>query len=93
MKGDLDTLRAFRDRWLSSNALGRAITTVYYSYSPAIASYLEAHTVARVLVRFALVPLVYGIKYPWAVTALMFLFFWWRRPRRREAQAGIAVVA
>lgn len=51
-------LRDFRDRYLMDSMLGRIFVNVYYSVSPSIADFIENHPPARVVVRYALFPLI-----------------------------------
>ena len=57
-------LRNFRDRYLLTNAPGRAFVEFYYSTSPPLASYIAQHELLRTVTRVALTPLVYFAKYP-----------------------------
>jgi len=59
------TLRQFRDRYLLTNAPGRAFVAWYYRVSPALAAKIAASPIARATVRFALTPVVYAIAQPW----------------------------
>ncbi len=52
------TLRNFRDRYLVSNAAGRAFVRWYYRISPGLAARLNAHPALKPFVRIALQPLV-----------------------------------
>lgn len=70
LEPEVETLRHFRDRWLLTNAPGRAFVDWYYRTSPPIAAVISRHGVARVVTRFALTPIVYGIRYP-AVAAIL----------------------
>ncbi len=51
-------LRNFRDRYLASNAAGRAFVRWYYRISPGLAARLNAHPALKPFVRMALEPLV-----------------------------------
>jgi len=78
---DLDTLRAFRDRWLLSSSQGAVISDAYYRISPAAAQWVSqtptAMSVARLLIRALLMVrlsgpvLLVGI----AILALLRLYF------------------
>lgn len=85
-------LRLFRDRFLLTNAPGRAFTAWYYSWSPAAADLLRSSEAARGWVRLALLPLVAlaaasvwtGVAPGWIVLALMGLCgLTWRRFSRK----------
>lgn len=51
-------LREFRDRYLRTNAAGRAFVRWYYSFSPAAAHFLNEHPALKPFVRAALAPAV-----------------------------------
>ncbi len=51
-------LRAFRDSYLKTNAIGRKFVELYYSYSPPVADALRRHDGLRAAVRVGLMPLV-----------------------------------
>ena len=51
-------LRAFRDKYLLTNAPGRAFVHWYYRNSPPAAHYISMHPVWKAAVRVALLPLV-----------------------------------
>lgn len=55
---EVQYLRAFRDRYLMSNAPGRYFVRLYYRLSPPIARYVRQDEGRRQWVRFALRPLV-----------------------------------
>ena len=77
-------LRRFRDRYLLTNAFGRALVDFYYRTSPPIADYIRAHEALRTATRWALSPLVYGLQYPAVPAALASLLFIGAVNRRRR---------
>ena len=60
----VQVLRAFRDRQLLTNGLGRAFVRIYYRYSPAAAAWIARSRLSRGVVRLILAPLIFGIEYP-----------------------------
>jgi hypothetical protein len=56
----VQVLREFRDRYLLTNAPGRAFVAWYYHHGPRGAHFLNAHTWLKPPVRLALLPLVLG---------------------------------
>ncbi len=52
------TLRDFRDKYLVTNRIGRALVALYYKYSPSLADFVAKHRALRIIVRNQLVPLV-----------------------------------
>jgi hypothetical protein len=54
----VQALRDFRDRYLVTNAPGRAFVAWYYRYGPRGAHFINAHPYFKPLVRVALFPLV-----------------------------------
>jgi len=56
--GEVQLLRTFRDRYLLTNAPGRAFVAWYYRHSPQWVQALEAHSWAKPVVRVALLPIV-----------------------------------
>ncbi len=54
----LDTLRAFRDNYLLTNAPGRAFVAFYYKTSPSIAAFIEERPALGFWVRVLLWPMV-----------------------------------
>jgi hypothetical protein len=67
MAPDVMVLRNFRDRYLLTNALGKAFVSFYYNVSPPIADYIAHHESLRSATRIMLTPVVYGVKYPFGL--------------------------
>jgi hypothetical protein len=67
-------LRQFRDHVLLTNVPGKAFVRIYYRLSPPIADFIREHENLRALIRWALSPLVYGVKYPKASGAILLVF-------------------
>ncbi|MCK5508202.1 MAG: S8 family serine peptidase [Desulfobacterales bacterium] len=63
---DVEVLRRFRDDWLLTNFTGRALVSLYYTISPPVANIIKSYESLRTVVRFALTPVVYAVKYPLA---------------------------
>ncbi|MEW5755561.1 MAG: CFI-box-CTERM domain-containing protein [Pseudomonadota bacterium] len=59
----VQVLRDFRDRYLQTNAPGRAFVAWYYAHSPAWADFVRQHDTLRAVVRVALYPLVLGASF------------------------------
>lgn len=57
-------LRDFRDRYLVKNAVGREFVSLYYTYSPPIATVIARSEAIRLATRIILTPMVYAINYP-----------------------------
>jgi hypothetical protein len=56
MAQEIQILREFRDEYLLTNALGRALVDVYYRVSPPIAEFITEHPSLKPIVRAGLVP-------------------------------------
>lgn len=56
-------LREFRDRYLLTNAPGRALVSLYYRYSPPIADMIRRHDSARFAVRLMLAPVIFAFEH------------------------------
>jgi len=65
------SLRHFRDTYLLSNTLGQWFVDRYYLYSPPIADTIRDNELLRTLVRYALIPLVFTIEFPWLLLLLL----------------------
>lgn len=74
LEPEVQVLRDFRDGVLLSNTAGKAFVSLYYMVSPPAADFISRHTGAKLAVRIALTPLVYGVKHP-RVTLLLTLMF------------------
>jgi len=64
-------LRVFRDNYLLTNRAGRKFVELYYRFSPPLAGLIARHPLLRMFTRWALTPLVYGIRYPLAALAFL----------------------
>jgi YVTN family beta-propeller protein len=58
MEPHVQILRDFRDRFLSTNAIGKGFLNLYYKYSPPIAHYIAQHDWLRFIIRWCLAPFV-----------------------------------
>lgn len=64
MADDVVMLRNFRDKYLLTNALGRAFVSIYYRVSPPMARFIARHENMRTATRVVLAPVVNGVKHP-----------------------------
>ena len=69
----VQVLRDFRDRYLLTNRPGRGFVALYYRLSPPLAAFIARHDTLRLLARFLLTPLVYGLLYPAASGVLLLM--------------------
>ncbi|MEW6026300.1 MAG: CFI-box-CTERM domain-containing protein, partial [Planctomycetota bacterium] len=86
MHPNVVALRNFRDKYLLTNKPGSAFVKWYYRTSPPIAEYLKKTPLQASAVRLALTPLVYAIRYPFAIlliTGLLSVLIY-RQARRRR---------
>jgi hypothetical protein len=58
MEPHVKVLREFRARFLLTTSVGRSFLDLYYTYSPAIASFIARHDTVRLVVRWSLLPMV-----------------------------------
>ena len=75
-------LRHFRDEVLLQSVAGTAFVKFYYRYSPPIADFIAEHAILRMMMRVALTPLIFVVKYP-LLSALLSAFsaLWFIRRR------------
>jgi glucose/arabinose dehydrogenase len=59
---EVQALRNFRDRYLSSNAPGRALVAIYYRLSPPAADLVREHPALRDVTRFVLRSVIWGAR-------------------------------
>ena len=71
------TLRHFRDNVLLQSELGRDFVIFYYKHSPPIADFIAEHDTLRIVMRLALTPLIFAVKYPLAAAILIVLVGAW----------------
>lgn len=79
----VEVLRNFRDEYLLTSSAGQRFVQWYYRNSPPVAGYIAEHDGLRLVVRWLLTPVVYGLKYPFTalmlVTGIVSLLLWTRR--------------
>ena len=82
----VEALRNFRDDYLLTNSVGTIFVNFYYNTSPPIADYIREHETARAATRFALTPIVYGVKYSditFLILGLLMVSIVYRRVKMR----------
>jgi YVTN family beta-propeller protein len=62
MESHVKILKNFRDCYLLTNRVGRGFVRFYYRYSPPVAHFIAKHESLKLLVRYALYPVV-GLSY------------------------------
>lgn len=86
-------LRDFRDRFLLDNTAGRRFVKFYYTYSPAVAGFIDGHANLQAFVRLSLLPVV-GMSWivlklgPVTTLALMLLLIFLIRTRWEMGNRG-----
>jgi hypothetical protein len=58
MAEEVDVLRDFRDQYLLTNPVGKALVELYYKVSPPMAEFITEHPALKPIVRVGLVPAV-----------------------------------
>jgi hypothetical protein len=58
MAEEIQILREFRDEYLLTNPVGRAMVSLYYRGSPPIAEFITGHPSLKPIVRLGLLPAV-----------------------------------
>ncbi len=59
MAGEIQILRDFRDKYLSTNPPGRLFVSIYYKLSPPVARFIADHDSLRAAIRFGLTPVLW----------------------------------
>ncbi|MFZ4855439.1 MAG: choice-of-anchor D domain-containing protein [Desulfuromonadaceae bacterium] len=70
-------LRNFRDHVLLQSEPGTNFVAFYYKHSPPIADFIAQHDILRLIMRVALTPLIFVVKYPLAAALLFVLVGTW----------------
>ena len=78
LASEVMVLRDFRDNYLLTNSIGKALVEFYYATSPSIADYIAERPILRGVIRICLTPIVYGVKYGYITLILFFIFIFWR---------------
>jgi hypothetical protein len=79
---EVQLLRKFRDRYLLTNKPGSFLVDLYYTYSPPLAQKIRQHKPLKYIFMILLTPLVYCIKYPYALIILISSYFFIRYSRK-----------
>lgn len=86
MEPHVMVLRNFRDKYLLTNAPGRAFVAFYYRTSPPIADFIRQQETLKIITRILLTPIVYFIEYTWqsGLVLLVLSLVFIKRKRRKE---------
>jgi hypothetical protein len=89
MAPDVMLLRAFRDKYLLTNPVGRTFVGLYYRISPPLARMIAGHDFLRSATRTMLAPVIFSIKQPVLFLLIVFsiagVAIGWRRTRRERS--------
>ncbi len=81
----VEALRKFRDRYLMTNAAGKAFVALYYRYSPPVADCIAENECLRVTARLVLTPVVLMVEYPFFmllfITTVILVLFMRKKPK------------
>lgn len=66
-------LREFRDKYLLTNAPGKAFVAFYYRISPPVADFIASHEGLRTATRVALTPIIFSVKYGKNIGAILMI--------------------
>ncbi|MFQ5900527.1 MAG: M6 family metalloprotease domain-containing protein [Thermodesulfobacteriota bacterium] len=84
----VEVLKSFRDEYLLTNSIGTTFVGFYYKTSPPVADYIRKHETLRTVTRWALTPIIYGVKYPggafMVLLGLVAIPLVWRKKQDRE---------
>jgi len=75
-------LRHFRDNVLLKTSIGTAFVKFYYKHSPPIADFIAHHAILRLLMRFALTPLIFAAEFPLVTVILLIVSGYFAGGRR-----------
>ena len=74
LEPEVMVLRSFRDTVLLGNPIGASFVDLYYRLSPPVADFIARHETLKVAARYALTPIIYGLKYPVLAGSFAMLF-------------------